>query len=156
MEFQIVQGIENPLEGNSGPTHHRRLVVLSSVQPSHVLLFEAMTARFDIRCHDLNHDMNQAVYQVSLYIPSNNRVVGTVRLETGWGQILEFVAIAQETREVEVFSWNDPRPSELKEVIHTLIVETDVEGIWERKHIFTLDKVDWDEVKPKRQTILLV
>lgn len=160
MEFEVVQGIENPREGGGTGLTQRTLQVPSpsSLHPSHILLFDAMAARLDLRPHESNQDADYGARLVSLYIPGCDRELGTIRLGAGWneGQAFDFVAIAQETREVDVVEQDGSRRKELKEVIHTLLVETDVGGMSERMHMYTLDKVDWDVASPKRQTIFLV
>ncbi|KLU90329.1 hypothetical protein MAPG_09292 [Magnaporthiopsis poae ATCC 64411] len=158
MEFEVVQGIENPREGGGAGLTHRIVKVPSSCHPSHVLLVDAMAARLDLRRHQSNQDADCGAHLVSLYFPGGDRELGTVRLGAGWneGQALSFVAIAQETQEVGVAESGGSRRSELKEVIHTLLVETGVGGMSERRHMYTLDKADWDAAGPKRQTIFLV
>lgn len=72
--------------------------------------------------------------------------------------VFEFVAIAKETTEVVVLRslrYDDPEESEYKEVIHTLLIETDSNNISQRIQVFSLDEIDWERASPKERTVYL-
>jgi len=67
----------------------------------------------------------------------------------------EFVAIAKETREVFELSLVNNQGSQLKAVVHVLMITTDSGGISQRLHARTLDKTDWLAAGPKERMVYL-
>jgi hypothetical protein len=154
--FHVIPGNENPQENPNAPSY-RICPIKLDAHPSHFLLFDAEAAYLTIRRRPEQHECKTSVL-FSVHILGHQESVGSLELDASIDKkhyTCEFVAIAQETRQVEPKWPLALRTKECREYIHTLLVHTNKARISERVQIFTLDKVDWDKAGPTKRTFLL-
>ncbi|KAG0650933.1 hypothetical protein D0Z07_2231 [Hyphodiscus hymeniophilus] len=169
-KFRLIEGIARyGTTERTEPALVRFCHLPESLNPSHVLLFEASTARLRVHSTSFNESHPSLSKRFTVHLTgspaSENSYatsIGSLMLDPKWrkdnSQLVEFefVAIAKETREVIELRFDDAREDETKEIMHTLMITTDSRGISQRLQVFSLDEADWIKAEPQQRTVYLI
>ncbi|KAL6704690.1 hypothetical protein ACN47E_007972 [Coniothyrium glycines] len=156
--FRVLHGIEND-RSSELRSPERTVQLPASVNLSFILLFDSEVVR-DLSCLATARDKAKLSAAISRRSPQTKDTKSTDHSPSstgpeGPGLSFELVAIGKEVRVVEDLRWNDPRPDELKTVIHTLLLATDSDGISVRLDQFMIDEAVWESFGPQNRTIVL-
>jgi hypothetical protein len=176
--FKLVEGIANQgaleLEKRA---RFRYSLLPEYVNPSQVLVLETSSTFLQVQIDPVMENHPLLSRRFTVHIPggnskgetaeastrTNGKSVGSLMLDSTWRRMnkgvseFEFIAIVRETSELFRETDHPPRKAEKrKNVIHALMITTDLCGISQRLQVITVDEQDWVAAKPTQRTVYLV